>query len=240
MPHRAKSDCALASTTARLAAALLLAGSAMSASAAKAALRDRMRATLKALPAATVHRDSIRVWARAVAIPEFVLSGSVSIYCNMPQGEVQTSNLIRSLFAEGKAVYVPRVDGPGRDEMRMLRVESLNQFGEFPLSKWGIPEPTAEAAALMADATEAPDLTVLLVPAVAFDTRCGRLGHGRGYYDSFISTQRRREKRMRHNLGGQREIAAEKKNSTLTEISLLESLSPSPDVIPLSMRSLSQ
>ena len=42
----------------------------------------------------------------------------------------------------------------------------------------------------MEDMTSSPELTLLLVPGVAFDARCGRCGHGRGYYDAFISTQR--------------------------------------------------
>ena len=33
---------------------------------------------------------------------------------------------------------------------------------------------------------------LVLVPGVAFDSRCRRLGHGRGYYDGFIAGQRDR------------------------------------------------
>ena len=72
----------------------------------------------------------------------------------------------------------------------MLRLTSLEEARAFPRTKWGIPEPDKATAAHMEDATEASDLSLLLVPAVAFDARCGRLGHGRGYYDAFISRQR--------------------------------------------------
>ena len=71
-----------------------------------------------------------------------------------------------------------------------LRLEGLAQAEGLPRTKWGIPEPTADLAATMADVTGSSELTLLLVPGVAFDARCGRVGHGRGYYDAFISRQR--------------------------------------------------
>ena len=75
--------------------------------------------------------------------------------------------------------------------MRILLPQtSLEQAQKFPRTKWGIPEPSKAEAAGLEDATEASDLSLLLVPAVAFDARCGRLGHGRGYYDAFIARQR--------------------------------------------------
>jgi len=94
--------------------------------------------------------------------------------------------LCDALFRDGKAVYVPRVDGGGRHEMRMLRVDSMAQLSGFPKSRWGIPEPTVEQAARMEDGLESGAIDLVIVPAVAFDARCQRLGQGRGYYDTFL------------------------------------------------------
>ena len=44
----------------------------------------------------------------------------------------------------------------------------------------------------MEDMTSSAEFDLLLVPGVAFDARCNRLGHGKGYYDSFIQQTRAR------------------------------------------------
>lgn len=44
----------------------------------------------------------------------------------------------------------------------------------------------------MDDLTTSGEFDLLLVPGVAFDARCNRLGHGKGYYDTFIEQARAR------------------------------------------------
>lgn len=72
--------------------------------------------------------------------------------------------------------------------MRMLRVGSIDELLAMPRNWWGIPEPTEEATASMADGLSEGNglLDAVVVPAMAFDTRCMRLGHGKGYYDTFL------------------------------------------------------
>ena len=76
--------------------------------------------------------------------------------------------------------------------MRMLRVESLAQARRLPRNRWGIPEPDESLAASMEDMTARADFDLILAPGVAFDARCQRLGHGRGYYDGFVRGVRAR------------------------------------------------
>ena len=57
-----------------------------------------------------------------------------------------------ALLSAGKDVFVPKVDGPKPGDMRMLRLESLEQLDLFQLSKWKIPEPPLDLAAEMDDA----------------------------------------------------------------------------------------
>jgi 5-formyltetrahydrofolate cyclo-ligase len=47
---------------------------------------------------------------------------------------------------------------------------------------WGIREPHAERC----PETPASQIELVLVPGVAFTSRCERLGYGGGYYDGFI------------------------------------------------------
>ncbi len=102
--------------------------------------------------------------------------------------------------APPRKVYVPRVtDYDGAGTMSMLRVSGgWSEVCGFEAhrNRWGIPEPSAEAAAAMEDAlvgggrgeAGSPlDLDVVIVPCVAFDRDGRRCGHGGGFYDRFVA-----------------------------------------------------
>lgn len=78
--------------------------------------------------------------------------------------------------------FRPQVMGPASADMRMFPLESDQETSSFPLTKWKIPEPSEELVLSREDGTFAGDIDVVIVPAMAFDARCNRLGHGRGYY----------------------------------------------------------
>lgn len=158
---------------------------------AKKALRKSIGAALSALSPPELVAQSAACLAHLRELPAFTTCRSASIYLPMDGGcEVDTYPILAELLSRGARVAIPRVTGPQPEDMRMLRVASLEQAKSLPRTKWGIPEPDDTIAATMEDATEATDLTLLLVPGMGFDAKCGRLGHGRGYYDCFISRQR--------------------------------------------------
>lgn len=64
--------------------------------------------------------------------------------------------------------------------MVMLPVASAQEIDSFPRSKWGIPEPELDPE--KPDGTYSGKIDVVIVPGVAFDEGCNRLGHGKGYY----------------------------------------------------------
>jgi 5-formyltetrahydrofolate cyclo-ligase len=96
--------------------------------------------------------------------------------------EFQTWDLLRECFAASRHVYVPRVLGPGREDMTMLRIVE-EDLPKLEPSKWGIPEPPLEDS--RSDAVN-DGVRVVVVPGVAFTKDGRRLGHGKGYYDTFI------------------------------------------------------
>jgi 5-formyltetrahydrofolate cyclo-ligase len=69
--------------------------------------------------------------------------------------------------------------------MLMLPVASSAEIDGFPRSKWGIPEPPVEPP--REDGTYSGRIDVVVVPGVAFDRKCNRLGHGKGYYGELFS-----------------------------------------------------
>jgi 5-formyltetrahydrofolate cyclo-ligase len=112
----------------------------------------------------------------------------------MPKGEAQTGPVLSSLFTARKRVFVPKVVGKSSSDMRMPELRSVAELKSLTLSPWGIPEFTAQQLQERADGLLSDEalVDVVLAPGVAFTERCERLGHGKGYYDSFLAALQRR------------------------------------------------
>ena len=166
----------------------------MTISSMKKAMRKQTADVLKSLQRSAVSAQSAAVLAQLATVPAYTRARSASVYLPMDgSSEVDTWPILAALLSRGVTVAVPRVAGPKPGDMRMLRVSSYEEAAALPRTKWGIPEPDEAQAARMEDMTGAA-FDLLLVPGVAFDARCNRLGHGRGYYDCFVSRQRALER----------------------------------------------
>lgn len=128
-----------------------------------------------------------------IVMPEYQAAKSIGIYVSMPNGEVSTTALILDAFDRGKKVFVPYIS---RKEpiMDMLALKSREDFADLIPDKWGIPSIAKESVAsrdnclsTSPDQTGPEGLDLLVMPGVAFDERMRRLGHGKGYYDRFLS-----------------------------------------------------
>ncbi|GLE06041.1 hypothetical protein PINS_up015252 [Pythium insidiosum] len=155
--------------------------------AAKKAMRQCIAATLRAVEDTEITRQSEAIAARIVSLPSFQRAGSLSVYLHMPK-EASTRALLVAAFKQGKKVYVPKITGKSAEDMAMLHAVDMEDIDAFPKDKWKIPDPplTYASGEKRGDAMESLDLDLVLMPGVAFDRRGGRLGHGKGYYDSFL------------------------------------------------------
>lgn len=155
----------------------------------KAALRSDIKAKLKLLPPEYIHDQSSRVCSKLFNHKSFIQSKAICVYLSMTS-EVQTYDIVRKCFEDGKRLFIPKVTGKRSEDMFVLEIESVAQIDSFPRSKWGIPEPPMELVNISTDGTSLGLIDTVIVPGVAFDGSCGRMGHGKGYYgDSYFLRQ---------------------------------------------------
>ena len=121
--------------------------------------------------------DAEREWASG-AITDALISLEAFRKCRKPfvfmsaKGEPDTEALIGLLLAMEREVAVPRVRGGEMDAVR------ITPYTDFRRNAWGISEPAKGMIATECD--------LAVVPVVAFDG-LKRAGHGKGYYDRFLS-----------------------------------------------------
>jgi 5-formyltetrahydrofolate cyclo-ligase len=107
-------------------------------------------------------------------LPAFVAAGVIALYAPV-HNEVETSLLLTTALAAGKRVLFPVVAEKGLEFRRVSTPAALCP------GKFGIKEPTAEC-----DLYQPNDIEFFLVPGVAFDLSCRRVGYGKGYYDKAL------------------------------------------------------
>ncbi|CAI5728250.1 unnamed protein product [Hyaloperonospora brassicae] len=153
----------------------------------KKELRCRIASRLKQMSNANVAAQSCLLAEKVCALPEFVRARGISVYLEMP-GEAATSKLLEAAFTANKKVFVPKILGPSADDLMMVQANSMEDIRSFPKDKWQIPDPPllTDSDVPRDDALHGNDVDLVLLPGVAFDRRGGRLGHGKGYYDSFL------------------------------------------------------
>lgn len=126
----------------------------------------------------------------------------------MPTGEINTSSIVRDALAQGKKVFIPYTydvsspkEGQPKSIMDMVELRSMNDFESLEPDKWGIPTPSADSIASRANCfgstgttgeigsvrEEDAGLDLIVMPGMAFDSQFGRLGHGKGFYDYFLT-----------------------------------------------------
>ena len=85
----------------------------------------------------------------------------------------ELGNQWRKTWKLGKSVWFPRVEG---SEMNFYLAE---QKEDLQPGAYGILEPTGEYKADGYDG-------LLIMPGVAFDEECHRIGYGGGFYDKYL------------------------------------------------------
>jgi 5-formyltetrahydrofolate cyclo-ligase len=116
---------------------------------------------------------SLEALNRLEGLDLFKQAKSISLYYALP-GEVETAAFIDK-WAETKTIFLPVVEGNDLG-FHIYKGKHSLRHGAF-----GIMQPERDDSC----PTEQTDL--IIVPGIAFDRKCNRLGRGKGYYDRILA-----------------------------------------------------
>jgi 5-formyltetrahydrofolate cyclo-ligase len=125
---------------------------------------------------------SISISSRVMALPEITVARIVLVYMHF-RSEVQTSEMIRQMFAAHQTVTIPHAR-PDTSHLVAVSVTDLDQH--VAPGYCGIPEPLPER--IENASCDPKTIDAVIIPGSVFDRCGGRLGYGGGYYDRFLTT----------------------------------------------------
>lgn len=121
-----------------------------------------------------LHEASLRIKERFVKLEAYAQAEILLAYVDAKR-EVETRLLMQQAWEDGRKVAAPRVDGDGI--MHYYYIESLE---DLEPGSFGIMEPKKSCPLCETERG------LLLMPGVAFDEHCHRVGYGGGYYDRYL------------------------------------------------------
>jgi 5-formyltetrahydrofolate cyclo-ligase len=137
-----------------------------------------VRAQIRRLDSAERLAQEASLKQRFPLLPGYDRAEIVLLYANAFPEEIDTAALIEHSVRAGKRVVCPRVDRV----LQRLRLYQIRDFSaDMEPGNLGIPEPRIGCPEIPAS-----DVDWVLVPGLAFDLSCNRLGRGAGYYDRLL------------------------------------------------------
>lgn len=148
-------------------------------------LRQKIKTQRQLLTPSQIYQASIGVWLQLIRQPYFDQAVRIGFY--MPvRGELDTNPVLKTALKLGKKTYFPVLQ-PDQVTLSFYRYSTAQKL--IP-NQFGILEPQAIAERRIAN----EKLDLVLVPLVAFDEHCNRLGMGKGYYDRTFAAHRQSQK----------------------------------------------
>lgn len=142
----------------------------------KAEIRANLINQLKQIPEDQHVLKSKKIFENLVSIPEYKNSWIIMTYVSFDR-EPDTIQIIRDALGKAKTVCIPYVDWKGKS-MSPVQIFSID---DIDFSK-RVPQPLNQSF------IDIRDLDLVIVPGIAFDINCNRLGRGKGFYDRFLSS----------------------------------------------------
>ncbi|MBC7265522.1 MAG: 5-formyltetrahydrofolate cyclo-ligase [Coriobacteriia bacterium] len=146
---------------------------------AKSVLRLRGRSSRRAVTPEQRAAAAEAVAAAVLALPQMASARTVAAYGAMPE-ELDVGPLIEALWDLGVRVVLPRVASATE-----LALHEYRRGDELCTGPYGLKAPCPNAPVVPVEHVDA-----FVVPGVAFDLACNRLGMGAGYYDRLLAHAR--------------------------------------------------
>lgn len=140
-------------------------------------IRQRSRARRSAMPADVKRVKDHRIACNVRRLHQYRPCGTVLIYMST-QIEVDTREIIKNAWADGKRVAVPRCI----PDTRLMDFHYIESFDDVAPGMFGVLEPSESL-----EKVTSFDGCLMIVPAMQFDINGYRLGYGKGYYDRYMS-----------------------------------------------------
>ncbi|MEH7121141.1 5-formyltetrahydrofolate cyclo-ligase [Neobacillus vireti] len=144
----------------------------------KLKIRKQVKETLSALSKPLYEDYSYKIARTLFADDDWIMAKTIGIYVSR-QPEVDTYQVIRKAWEQGKQVVVPKSNPIDK----RLSFRTLMEFSQLETVDYGLLEPiealTSEVNGEMID--------LLIVPGLAYTKEGYRLGFGGGYYDRFLT-----------------------------------------------------
>lgn len=135
------------------------------------------------MPPGLVKRLSGEIARQLFTTDAYRRADTVCFYISV-NNEVDTMDMIKHALHNGKRVAAPRIIAPevAAPKVRDTAMEFVlfSDREELKKGAFGILEPQGDEAAETENA-------LLIMPGVAFDERCNRIGYGGGYYDRYLA-----------------------------------------------------
>lgn len=138
----------------------------------KAELRKSIRAKVKTLSDKEKQKRSEKVWASMEKNRYFRSAKTILLFWSLPD-EVSTHEFVEK-WSKEKSILLPVVVGEN------LEIRPYEGVDRLRIGSFDIQEPVGEVV------TDYKAIDLVIVPGMAFDAECHRLGRGKGYYDRLL------------------------------------------------------
>jgi 5-formyltetrahydrofolate cyclo-ligase len=137
----------------------------------KAEFRKRIKQLKKSYDFSKAQHEADVVFDLLKSLRAYKEAKNILLYYAMPD-ELPTAKFINEEFGK-KAIFLPRISG---NDLELVKYTGdLRQNDKF-----NVLEPSGSELASLTD------IQLAVVPGVAFDKHCNRLGRGKGYYDKLL------------------------------------------------------
>jgi len=162
----------------------------------KPEIRNRMQKWRKALGQISVTQAAQAVAAQVVQIREFLEAQHLGGYLAI-ENELDPMPIIQSAQNLKKKLYLPVINPAAAEESEPFQFYAYTVGDPLQKDLHGISVPAHRSQSPFNMA----QIDLILLPLLAFDSQCNRLGRGAGHYDRALNNLKRRAGRLPYLMG---------------------------------------